>query len=56
VLTGYLEDQEIFEESLRKNNETMAERLYGPGKDRLDRFKLNDKSFAGPVIMGIGGK
>ena len=35
---------------------TMAATLYGPGQDRQDRFHLNDMSFAGPVIMGIGGK
>ena len=35
---------------------TMAATLYGPGQDRQDRFQLNDMSFAGPVIMGIGGK
>ena len=56
LLTGYLKDQKEFEESLRKNNMTLAATLYGPGQDRLDRFQLNDMSFAGPVIMGIGGK
>ena len=35
---------------------TLTATLYGPGQDRLDRFQLNDMSFAGPVIMGIGGK
>ena len=55
-MTGYLKDQKEFEESLRKNNMTMAATLYGPGQDRQDRFQLNDMSFAGPVIMGIGGK
>ena len=56
LLIGYLKDQKEFEESLRKNNMTMAATLYGPGQDRQDRFQLNDMSFAGPVIMGIGGK
>lgn len=53
--SGYLKDQKEFEESLRKSNMTMAATLYGPGQDRQDRFHLNDMSFAGPVIMGIGG-
>ena len=35
---------------------TLASTLYGPGQERLDRFHLNNLSFAGPVIMGIGGK
>ena len=54
--SGYLKDQKEFEEQLRRTNMTMAATLYGPGQDRQDRFQLNDMSFAGPVIMGIGGK
>ena len=35
---------------------TLASALYGPGQERRDQFHLNNLSFAGPVIMGIGGK
>ena len=56
MLTGYLKDTREFEETLLKNNMTLASTLYAPGQERLDRFKLNNMSFAGPVIMGIGGK
>ena len=56
LFSGYLKDQKEFEEQLRRTNMTMAATLYGPGQDRQDRFQLNDMSFAGPVIMGIGGK
>ena len=56
MFSGYLKDQKEFEEQLRRTNMTMAATLYGPGQDRQDRFQLNDMSFAGPVIMGIGGK
>ena len=53
---GFLKDQREFEETLRRNNMTLASTLYAPGQERLDRFQLNNMSFAGPVIMGIGGK
>ena len=56
MIIGYLNDAREFEENLKKNNMTMAAALYGPGQERLDRFHLNNMSFAGPVIMGIGGK
>ena len=35
---------------------TLASTLYGTGMERANRFYLNNLSFAGPVIMGIGGK
>ena len=28
----------------------------GPGMATVDRFKLNNLSFAGPVVMGVGGE
>ena len=55
-LAGFLEDQKEFEEKLRRNNMTLASTLYGTGMERANRFYLNNLSFAGPVIMGIGGK
>jgi hypothetical protein len=31
-------------------------KAYGPGMATVDRFKLNNLSFAGPVVMGVGGR
>lgn len=53
--TGFLDDQNYVHLT---NNGTipLPKTNLTPGLERNDRFKLNNLSFAGPVIMGVGGK
>ena len=38
-------------------NSTQDISAVGPGMaEPVDRFRLNNLSFAGPVVMGVGGK
>ena len=53
---GFLDDQREMEQKLKDLNQTQEELLYAPGVVRNDRFRLNNLSFAGPVVMGIGGR
>ena len=55
LFLGFLDDQRAIEERLIALNITRTQMMYAPGILREDRFKLNNLSFAGPVIMGIGG-
>lgn len=52
---GFLDDQREIEERLQALNQTRDELMFAPGILREDRFRLNNLSFAGPVIMGVGG-
>ena len=52
---GYLDDQKAYEIRLRNSNISESLLLYGPGLAREDSFNLNNLSFAGPVVMGVGG-
>ena len=56
ISSGFINDQKDFVERL--NNKTHPPKLNtGPGMiEPVERFRLNNLSFAGPVIMGIGGK
>ena len=55
-LLGFITDQREYE--IQMNNKTHPpNHKTGPGMaEPVERFKLNNLSFAGPVIMGIGGK
>ncbi len=56
---GYLDDQKRLEAKLMNSTDSAAmndpELNYVPGLQTEDRFRLNNLSFAGPVIMGTGG-
>ena len=51
-----MSDQREFEAMLERTNLTVQNVLNVPGTSRDANFRLNNMSFAGPVIMGIGGK
>ena len=53
--SGFISDQKTFQEKMK--NSTYDIGIVGPGMaEPEERFKLNNLSFAGPVIMGVGGK
>ena len=55
-LSGFIADQQTHVEKLRNSTQGDTS-LVGPGMaEPVDRFKLNNLSFAGPIIMGVGGK
>ena len=55
-LSGFIADQKTHIEKLRNSTQGDTS-LVGPGMaEPVDRFKLNNLSFAGPIIMGVGGK
>ena len=56
IFTGFLDDQREIEEKLMTLNLTRGQFMYAPGILREDRFRLNNLSFAGPVVMGVGGE
>ena len=52
---GFIADQKEYE--IKVNNKTHPYTPVGPGQpEPTERFRLNNLSFAGPVIMGVGGK
>ena len=53
---GFLDDQRALEDASRNSTATVNMYDLTPGLMREDRFQLNNLSFAGPVIMGVGGK
>lgn len=55
LFSGFITDQKEYE--LRMQNKTHPPtRQTGPGMaEPVERFQLNNLSFAGPVIMGVGG-
>ena len=55
MFSGFVNDQN--DRFIRLNNKTHPPELNsGPGMiEPVERFRLNNLSFAGPVIMGIGG-
>ncbi len=58
-ILGFLDDQRKLEAKLNvTDNAYMANNYlnYVPGLQTEDRFRLNNLSFAGPVIMGLGGE
>ena len=56
LFAGFISDQKEFEARLH-NTTHPPSRLTGPGMaEPVERFQLNNLSFAGPVIMGVGGK
>ena len=56
LFSGFVGDQREYND--RMNNKTHPPVLKsGPGMiEPVERFRLNNLSFAGPVIMGVGGK
>ena len=56
MFSGFVGDQREYND--RMNNKTHPPVLKsGPGMiEPVERFRLNNLSFAGPVIMGVGGK
>jgi len=52
---GYFTDQSAVE-SLIANGSLPSGNVPGPGIARQEGFHLNNFSFAGPVVMGVGGK
>ena len=59
-LAGFLTDQQDFQAMLERTNQTIENVLNVPGTIDThaggSNFRLNNMSFAGPVVMGIGGK
>ncbi len=53
--SGYFTDQRSVE-SLIANGSLPSGNVPGPGIARQEGFHLNNFSFAGPVVMGVGGK
>lgn len=51
---GFFIDQRSAE-SLNANGTLPNGNVPGPGIPRQEGFQLNNFSFAGPVVMGIGG-
>lgn len=55
AFSGFITDQKEFEARIR-NESIPSPRQTGPGMaEPVERFQLNNLSFAGPVIMGVGG-
>lgn len=55
AILGFLDDEEELQKIISISNQTIVQYMFGPGMEREDSFKLNNLSFAGPVVMGIGG-
>ncbi len=60
-ISGYLDDQKKLDVKLNATNADGGggrnpDLNYIPGLQTEDRFRLNNLSFAGPVVMGTGGK
>merc|ERR1719259_1443772 len=59
IILGFLTDQQDFEAMLERTNQTIENVLNVPGTIDThaggSNFRLNNMSFAGPVVMGIGG-
>ena len=53
--SGFIADQRRYQEIMRNSTQDISS--VGPGMaEPVDRFRLNNLSFAGPVVMGVGGK
>ena len=53
--SGFIADQRRYQEIMRNSTQDIS--AVGPGMaEPVDRFRLNNLSFAGPVVMGVGGK
>ncbi len=53
---GFFDDQRQLAELAANGTVSKDNFHFTPGLATEDRFKLNNLSFAGPVIMGVGGE
>ncbi len=53
--SGFVNEQRAVQH-LIANGSLPAGNVPGPGQPRQEGFHLNNLSFAGPVVMGVGGE